>query len=202
MTVACKAASIVQDGRTRCPWVDLGKGDYVAYHDEEWGVPVHAEHLMFETLSLEGAQAGLSWYTVLRKRDAYRKAFANFDIAQVACFDTRKIEILLTNDGLIRHRQKIESTVSNARACLKIQETYGSLCAFMWSFVDHTPQVNAPRTRADYAITSVQSDRLSAELKRRGCKFVGSTTMYALMQATGMVNDHAYDCFRARELSS
>ncbi len=200
MTVARSTASVVQDGRPRCPWVGLAKADYVAYHDEEWGVPVHDEHLMFEYLTLEGAQAGLSWYTVLRKRDAYRKAFVNFDIAQVARFDARKIEALMANEGLVRHRQKLESTVGNARACLKVQDEFGSLCAFMWSFVEHAPQINAPRTRADYRVTSAQSDRLSAELKRRGFKFVGSTIMYALMQATGLVNDHAHDCFRQAEL--
>ena len=200
MTVARSSASVVQDGRPRCPWVELAKADYVAYHDQEWGVPVHDDHLMFEYLTLEGAQAGLSWYTVLRKRDAYRKAFANFDIARVARFDARKIDALMANEGLVRHRQKLESTVGNARACLAVQKEFGSLCAFVWSFVEPAPLVNAPRTRAEYRATSAQSDRLSAALKRRGFKFVGSTIMYAFMQATGLVNDHAHDCFRQSEL--
>ena len=201
MTLARNAAGAVQDGRPRCPWVELAKADYVAYHDEEWGVPVHDDNLMFEYLTLEGAQAGLSWYTVLRKRDAYREAFANFDIARVARYDARKIEVLMANAGLVRNRQKLESTLGNARASRKVQTEFGSLCSFMWSFVEHIPQVNAPLTRADYVATSAQSDRLSAELKRRGFKFVGTTIMYALMQATGMVNDHARDCFRQPEVA-
>ena len=190
----------IADGRPRCPWVELDKPDYVAYHDTEWGVPVYDEQLMFEYLILEGAQAGLSWYTVLRKRAAYRQAFANFDIAKVARFPASKVETLMSNAGLVRNRQKLESAVGNAKAFLKVQEEFGSFCAFIWNFVDNTPQVNAPRTRADYRATSPESDRLSAELKRRGFKFVGSTIMYAHMQATGLVNDHAHDCFRQREL--
>lgn len=186
----------VVDSRTRCPWVELDKPDYVAYHDCEWGVPVHDDRLVFEYIILEGAQAGLSWYTVLRKRDAYRKAFANFDIAKVARFTPEKIETLMADAGLVRNRQKLESAVGNARACLKLQEEFGSVCDYLWTFVDGTPQINAPRTRADYRATSAESDRLSAELKRRGFKFVGSTIMYAFMQATGLVNDHAHDCFR------
>jgi DNA-3-methyladenine glycosylase I len=175
--------------------VELDKPDYVAYHDTEWGVPVRDDQRLFEYLILEGAQAGLSWYTVLRKRAAYREAFANFEIARVARFGPGKIDELMGNAGLVRNRQKLESAVGNARACLAVQEECGSFCAFVWSFVDDTPQVNAPRTRADYRATSPESDRMSAELKRRGFKFVGSTIMYAYMQATGLVNDHARDCF-------
>ena len=200
MNARSKSAEPIADGRMRCPWVELDKPDYVAYHDAEWGVPVYDERAMFEYLILEGAQAGLSWYTVLRKRDAYRKAFVDFDVVKVAGFTSSKIETLMGNVGLVRNRQKLESAVGNARAYLKVQEEFGSFCAFIWSFVDNKPQVNAPRTRADYRATSPESDRVSAELKRRGFKFVGSTIMYAHMQATGLVNDHAHDCFRQQEV--
>jgi len=196
MSARSKKLEAVDDGRTRCPWVELDKPDYVAYHDDEWGVPVRDDRLLFEYLILEGAQAGLSWYTVLRKRESYREAFANFDIAKVARFPETRMETLMTNAGLVRNRQKLESTLGNARACLAVQKEFGSLSAYLWSFVNDTPQVNAPRTRADYRATSPESDKLSVELKRRGFKFVGSTIMYAFMQATGMVNDHAHDCFR------
>lgn len=188
------------DGRQRCPWVELDKPDYVAYHDTEWGVPVRDDRLLFEYLILEGAQAGLSWYTVLRKRDHYRKAFANFEIAKVARFAPSRIESLMGDAGLVRNRQKLESAVGNARACLVLQDEFGSVCDYLWSFVENRIQVNAPRTRADYRVTSPESDALSAALKRRGFKFVGSTIIYAFMQATGMVNDHSADCFRQREL--
>jgi DNA-3-methyladenine glycosylase I len=188
------------DGRTRCPWVELDKPDYVAYHDHEWGVPVHDDRLLFEYLTLEGAQAGLSWYTVLRKREAYREAFENFDIASVAALPSSRIETLMSNAGLVRNRQKLESTLGNARACLKLQEEFGGVSDYLWSFVANTVQVNAPRTRADYRATSTESDSMSRELKRRGFKFVGSTIMYAFMQAVGMVNDHAHDCFRQSQV--
>ena len=185
---------------TRCPWVDLSKLDYVAYHDQEWGVPVRDDRIMFEFLTLECAQAGLSWYTVLRKRAAYRRAFADFEPAKVARFGPAKVEKLLLDEGLIRNRQKIAAAVSNARAYLEVQAEFGSFCTYVWSFVNGRPVMNAPRTRADYAATSPASDRLSADLKRRGFKFVGSTIVYAHMQATGLVNDHARDCFRRREI--
>jgi DNA-3-methyladenine glycosylase I len=188
------------DGRTRCPWVDLGKPDYVAYHDEEWGVPVRDDRLMFEYLILEGAQAGLSWYTVLRKREAYRKAFANFEVGKILRYDAARLASLMENEGLVRNRQKIESVVTNARACVEVQKEFGSLCAYLWRFVDDRPQVNAPRDRADFRATSPESDALSRDLKKRGFKFVGSTIMYAHMQAVGMVNDHTQDCFRQREV--
>ena len=200
MSAARTTPVTVADGRTRCPWVELDKPDYVAYHDQQWGVPVHDDRLLFEYLTLEGAQAGLSWYTVLRKREAYREAFANFDIASVAALPITRIEILMGNAGLVRNRQKLESTLGNARACLKLQEEFGAVSDYLWSFVDHTVQVNAPRTRADYRATSAESDAMSRELKRRGFKFVGSTIMYAFMQAVGMVNDHADDCFRQSQV--
>ncbi len=186
----------------RCPWVDLSKADYVAYHDEEWGVPIVDDRTMFEFLLLESAQAGLSWYTVLKKRHHYRKAFAGFEAAKVARFSAAKIEKLLLDPGLIRNRQKINAAVGNARAYLDVQAEWGSFCAYIWSFVERRPIVNVPRTLADYAATSTESDALSADLKRRGFKFVGSTIMYAHMQATGLVNDHAHDCFRGREISA
>ena len=195
MSAARHSPDGVADGRPRCPWVELDKPDYVAYHDSEWGVPVHDDRVLFEYLTLEGAQAGLSWYTVLRKREAYREAFANFDIATVARFPASKIETLMGNAGLVRNRHKLVSTVGNARACLELQQEFGSVSKYLWSFVDNTPQVNAPRTRADFRATSPESDRMSRELKRRGFKFVGSTIMYAFMQATGLVNDHSHDCF-------
>ena len=200
MSAGRKKVEIQHDQRPRCPWVELDKPDYVAYHDEEWGVPVNDDRLLFEYLILEGAQAGLSWYTVLRKRDAYREAFANFEIETVARFPNSQVETLMGNAGLVRNRQKLESAIGNARACLKLQEEFGSVSNYLWSFVDNTTQVNAPRTRADYRATSPESDRMSKELKKRGFKFVGSTIMYAFMQATGMVNDHAHDCFRQPEL--
>lgn len=200
MSAGSKCSDAVSDSRLRCPWVELDKPDYVAYHDDEWGVPVHDDRLLFEYLTLEGAQAGLSWYTVLRKREGYREAFANFEIAKVARFPATRLESLMTNAGLVRNRQKLESTIGNARACLEVQKEFGSLDGYLWSFVDNKPQVNAPRTRADYRATSAESDKLSRELKRRGFKFVGSTIMYAFMQATGMVNDHAHDCFRQGEV--
>lgn len=186
---------VMADTRTRCPWVELDKPDYVAYHDSEWGVPVWDDQRMFEYLILEGAQAGLSWYTVLRKRDAYRAAFANFEVAKVARYSDAKLDKLMENTGLVRNRLKLQSARSNARAYLKVQEEFGSFCAYIWAYVNNTPQKNAPRTRADFRATSPESDRLSADLKRRGFKFVGSTIIYALMQATGLVNDHTVDCF-------
>ena len=187
---------------TRCPWVDLSKPDYVAYHDLEWGVPVHDDRVMFEFLTLEAAQAGLSWYTVLRKREHYRRAFAEFDPARVARYTPARIEKLLANPGLIRNRQKIMAAVSNARAFLAVQAEFASFSAYLWAFVGGRPRMNAPRTFADYAARTPESDRASADLKKRGFKFVGSTIVYAHMQATGLVNDHAHACFRRRQVAA
>jgi DNA-3-methyladenine glycosylase I len=184
----------------RCPWVDLSKPDYIAYHDEEWGVPVHDDRKLFEFLTLEAAQAGLSWYTVLRKRDHYRKAFAGFDPVKVARFTPAKIETLLRNPGIIRNRLKVEAAVNNARRFLKVQEEFGSFDAYIWHFVEGRPIVNRIRALKDYPARSPVSDVLSQDLRQRGFRFVGSTIIYAHMQATGMVNDHALDCFRRREL--
>ncbi len=184
----------------RCPWVDLDKPDYVAYHDHEWGVPVHDDRSLFEFLTLESAQAGLSWYTVLRKRENYRKAFAEFDPKKVARFSEKKVETLLGDAGIIRNRMKITAVINNARCFLQIQDEFGSFDAYIWRFVDGEPIVNELRDLADYPATSKESDELSKDLKRRGFKFVGSTICYAHMQATGMVNDHSLDCFRRGEL--
>ena len=184
----------------RCPWLDLDKPDYVAYHDREWGVPVHDDRKHFEFLTLESAQAGLSWYTVLRKRANYRKAFAEFDPAKVSRFNAAKIEQMLQDPGLIRNRRKISAAVENARHFLAVQDEFGSFSAYIWRFVDGEPIVNEFRTLADLPATSRESDALSKDLKSRGFKFIGSTVIYAHMQATGMVNDHVLDCFRRSQI--
>ena len=184
----------------RCPWVDPEKPDYVAYHDEEWGVPVREDRRIFEFLTLEAAQAGLSWYTVLRKRENYRQAFAGFDPAKVARFSPAKIEKMLLDPGLIRNRAKIEAAVHNARRFLEVQKEFGTFSEYIWGFVGGKPKVNKPKGREDYAATSPESDALSADLRKRGFKFVGSTIVYAHMQATGMVNDHIVGCFRHKQV--
>ena len=184
----------------RCPWLDLDKPDYVAYHDREWGVPVHDDRKHFEFLTLESAQAGLSWYTVLRKRANYRQAFAEFDPAKVARFNAAKIEQMLQDPGLIRNRRKISAAVENARHFLAVQDEFGSFSAYIWRFVDGEPIVNEFRTLADLPATSRESDALSKDLKSRGFKFIGSIVIYAHMQATGMVNDHVLDCFRRGQI--
>ena len=184
----------------RCPWLDLDKPDYVAYHDREWGVPVHDDRKHFEFLTLESAQAGLSWYTVLRKRANYRQAFAEFDPAKVASFNAAKIEQMLQDPGLIRNRRKIGAAVENARHFLAVQDEFGSFSNYIWRFVNGEPIVNEFRTLADLPATSRESDALSKDLKSRGFKFIGSIVIYAHMQATGMVNDHVLDCFRRRQI--
>ena len=184
----------------RCPWLNLDKPDYVAYHDREWGVPVHDDRKHFEFLTLESAQAGLSWYTVLRKRANYRNAFAEFDPAKVARFSAAKIEQMLQDPGLIRNRRKISAAVENARHFLAVQDEFGSFSAYIWRFVDGEPIVNEFRTLADLPATSRESDALSKDLKSRGFKFIGSIVIYAHMQATGLVNDHMLDCFRRSQL--
>lgn len=186
--------------KCRCPWLDQSKPDYVQYHDEEWGVPVKDDQKMFEFLTLESAQAGLSWYTVLKKRENYRKLFANFDVKKVAAFDDNKIEELLLNPGIIRNRLKVKSAVSNAQCFIAIQQEFGSFCNYIWAFVDNKPIVNNFATMDDYPATSDISDKLSKDLKKRGFKFVGSTIVYAHMQASGMVNDHSIDCFRKAQI--
>ena len=185
---------------TRCPWLDESKADYVAYHDEEWGVPVHDDRTLFEFLMLESAQAGLSWYTVLRKRANYRRAFAQFDPAKVARFSEANIEKLLQDPCIIRNRLKVQAAVNNAQCFLQVQDEFGSFDAYSWRFVNGEPTVNKLLTPADYLATSSQSDAFSKDLKARGFKFVGSTIVYAYMQATGMVNDHLLTCFRRSEI--
>jgi DNA-3-methyladenine glycosylase I len=169
---------------------------YVRYHDEEWGVPIHDDRRQFEFLILEGAQAGLSWSTILNKRDGYREAFAGFEPERVARFDRRKVERLMGFPGIVRNRLKIEAAISNAKAVLRLQDEVGSLAEHVWSFVDGRPIVNRWTSMQQVPATSPQSDALSRDLKKRGFKFVGSTIIYAHMQATGMVNDHVVDCFR------
>jgi DNA-3-methyladenine glycosylase I len=186
---------------SRCVWAG-GSQLYQDYHDQEWGVPLHNERALFEFLILEGAQAGLSWITILKKRDAYRAAFDNFDALRVASYDEQKIGSLIQNAGIVRNRLKIRSAVINAQKFLEVQNEFGSFDAFLWRFVDNTPQQNNWRTLADVPSSTLTSDAMSKELKRRGFKFVGSTICYALMQATGMVNDHTTDCYRHAQLKS
>jgi len=169
---------------------------YIRYHDAEWGVPVHDDRKQFEFLILEGAQAGLSWSTILNKREGYREAFADFDVERVARFDKRKVEKLIQFPGIVRNRLKIEAAISNAKAVLKLQDELGSLDSYLWSFVGGRPIVNRWKSMKQIPATSLESDALSKDLKKRGFKFVGSTIIYAHMQATGMVNDHIVGCFR------
>ncbi len=181
---------------TRCSWCGTDPL-YVRYHDEEWGVPSHDDRHLFEMLLLEGAQAGLSWITILRKREAYRRAFAGFDAARVARFTPARVERLLADPGIVRNRLKIEGAVRNARAFLEVQREAGSFDRYIWQFVGGRPTVNRPRRMADVPARTPESDALSRDLKRRGFTFVGSTICYAFMQATGMVDDHVRDCFKA-----
>jgi len=180
----------------RCPWSEGVDDEYLRYHDAEWGVPVHDDLTHFEFLVLESAQAGLSWAIVLRKRDGYRRAFADFDPARVARFNRRSVERLVSDAGIIRNRQKIEAAIGNARAFLKIQKEFRSFDNYVWRFVGGEPIVNRWRSEKQVPATSPQSDDLSRDLKARGFKFVGSTIVYAHMQATGLVNDHLVSCFR------
>jgi len=181
---------------TRCKWAEGVSLDYIEYHDKEWGVPVHDDRVQFEFLILEGAQAGLSWSTILNKRDGYRKAFADFDPEKVARFTKKRIEKLLTNPAIVRNRLKVESTVTNAKAFLAVQEEFGSFSDYIWGFVDGSPIQNRWRRDKDIPATSAVSDALSKDLKKRGFRFVGSTIVYAHMQATGLVNDLVSSCFR------
>ena len=184
----------------RCPWVDLSKPDYVEYHDTEWGVPVFDDRIIFEFLTLEAAQAGLSWYTVLRKRDHYRQVYRGFDPEKVARFNASDIERLLQDPGIIRNRLKIEASVNNARRFLEVREEHGSFSNYIWGFVNNKPKIHTIKKLADFAATSKESDALSRDLKKRGFIFLGSTICYAHMQATGLVNDHSIDCFRRDEI--
>jgi DNA-3-methyladenine glycosylase I len=183
--------------RARCPWAKSGL--YAQYHDTEWGVPVHDDRLLFEFLILEGAQAGLSWETILKKRENYREAFDHFDPAVVARFGQRKQTSLLANAGIVRNRLKIEAAIQNAKSCLAVQEEFGTFDSYLWQFVGHEQKQNAWKTIKQVPAKSPESDAMSKDLQRRGFKFVGSTICYAFMQAVGMVNDHLIGCFRHAE---
>jgi DNA-3-methyladenine glycosylase I len=187
-------------GRLRCFWATDASPAMVAYHDAEWGLPAHDDRHLFEMLTLEGAQAGLSWKTILDKREGYRRAFAGFDPAAVARFDPAKVRRLLADPTIVRSRLKIESTVANAEAVLSVQRDHGSLDAYLWSFVDSRPIVHRHRTTTELASETEESRAMSKDLKRRGFRFVGPTVCYAFMQATGMVNDHTRSCFRWAEV--
>lgn len=180
----------------RCGWAGDSSLEYIRYHDEEWGVPVRDDRTQFEFLILEGAQAGLSWSTILNKREGYRKNFANFDPEKVARFTPKRVEKILQDPGVVRNRLKVESAVTNARAFLEVQDEFDGFCNYIWGFVDGKPVQNRFRRMADVPATSPVSDALSKDLKKRGFRFVGSTIMYAHMQATGLVNDHVIGCFR------
>lgn len=186
---------------TRCAWASLDDPLYLAYHDTEWGVPVHDDRLLFEFLILEGAQAGLSWATILRKRENYRKAFDRFDPRKVARYDARKVRSLLADPGIIRNRLKIAAAIQNAKAFLAVQKEFGSFDAYIWQFVDRKPKKNAWRALKDIPAQTPESAAMSKDLVRRGFRFVGPTICYAHMQATGMVNDHVITCFRYDQVS-
>jgi DNA-3-methyladenine glycosylase I len=184
---------------TRCPWPKTELD--IAYHDTEWGVPVHDDRLLFEMLILEGAQAGLSWSTILKKRENYRRAFDNFDVSKISRYDARKVKSLLADAGIVRNRLKIASTILNAKAFLAVQKEFGSFDRYLWQFVGGKPIQNRRASMKDVPARTAESDALSKDLLKRGFKFVGSTICYAFMQAVGMANDHAKDCFRRKELA-
>jgi DNA-3-methyladenine glycosylase I len=186
--------------RERCAWCGTDPL-YLAYHDREWGVPVHDDRRLFEMLVLEGAQAGLNWLTILRKREHYRRAFDDFDPERIACYDEGQIARLLADPGIVRNRRKIEAAIDNARGCLTIRERHGGLGPFLWRYVDFSPRRNAWRSLAEVPARTAEAEAMSRDLKRLGFAFVGPTICYAFMQAVGMVNDHAIHCFRHRELS-
>lgn len=189
-------------GRTRCEWVANGDALYLAYHDEEWGVPSHDDAHLLEMLILEGAQAGLSWSTILRKREGYRRAFAGFDADRLAAFNSTDLERLMLDPGIVRNRAKIEAAMANARATLAVRQEFGSLDRYVWSFVGGKPIQNQWRSLAEMAPTSPESIVMSKDLKKRGFKFVGPTTVYAFMEAAGLVNDHTVDCFHYAEVAA
>jgi len=189
----------MKTSQVRCSW--CGEDPlYVAYHDQEWGVPLHADQQLFEFLILEGAQAGLSWLTILRKRDAYRKAYHQFEVKKVARFNSRSIERLMNNPGIVRNRLKIEASITNARAFLDVQDAFGSFDNYIWQFVDHQPILNHWQHLKKIPVSTKESLQMSKDLQTRGFRFVGPTICYAFMQAVGMVNDHVIDCFRYKEI--
>lgn len=181
--------------KVRCAWLNVENPLYVAYHDDEWGIPVHDDTILFEMLILEGAQAGLSWETILKKRENYRIAFDGFDIKKVAAYDEVKIEALLQNEGIIRNRLKVKSAVKNAQAFIEIQKEFGSFDKYLWQFVNYEPILNHFASLSDVPTKTSLSDLISKDLKKRGMSFVGSTIIYAYLQAIGVVNDHTIDCF-------
>jgi DNA-3-methyladenine glycosylase I len=183
----------------RCPWC-LKFEQYIQYHDEEWGVPVHDDRVHFEFLILEGAQAGLSWSTILKKREGYRKNFADFDPEKVARFTEKRLEKILKDPGIVRNKLKVNAAVNNARQFIKVQNEFGSFDKYIWSFVDHKPIINKRKSLSDIPATTKESDSLSKDLIKRGFKFVGSTVIYAHMQACGLVNDHLVDCWRYKKV--
>jgi len=187
--------------KKRCGWAEGQFDDYVKYHDEEWGVPVHDDQTHFEFLILEGAQAGLSWATILKRRSGYKKAFANFDVQKVAQFDEAKIQELLQDKGIIRNQLKVRSVVNNAQRFIEVQKELGSFDKYIWSFVRGKPIINQRKSMSEVPVTTKESDALSKDLKKRGFKFVGSTIIYAHMQACGLVNDHTTDCFRYKQVN-
>ncbi len=186
----------------RCAWAQGGYPEMVAYHDVEWGTPVHDDRKLFEFLVLEGAQAGLSWSTILRKRRAYVEAFDGFDAAKIAGYDDRKYQELLANPGIVRNQQKIQAAIHNARCLLQVRDAFGSFDAYIWQFVGGKPIQNRWQTLQDVPATTAESNAMSKDLKRRGFKFAGDTICYAFMQAVGMVNDHTVDCFRWNQISA
>lgn len=188
--------------KKRCDWCENTFDAYVEYHDKEWGVPVHDDKVQFEFLILEGAQAGLSWSTILKKRDGYRNAFANFDVEKVARFDEDKIRGLLNNPGIVRNKLKVRSAVTNAQKFIQVQEEFGSFDEYLWSYVDGTSIQNNWESMKEVPASTEISDQLAKDLKKRGFKFVGSTIMYAHMQAVGMVNDHLVSCFRYKDIQN
>ena len=186
----------------RCAWAGESSLPYIEYHDKEWGVPVWDDRTQFEFLVLEGAQAGLSWSTILNKREGYRKNFAEFDVQKVARFTAKRIEKILADPSIVRNKLKVHGAVTNAREFLRVQEEFGSFCDYIWQFVDGEPLQHRFRTQKQVPATSKESDALSKDMKQRGFKFVGSTIMYAHMQATGLVNDHVTGCFRYKECAA
>lgn len=185
----------------RCGWVNMDNEKYVDYHDNEWGVPEHDDYKLFELLILEGAQAGLSWSTILNKRENYKKAYDNFDFEKVAKYDDSKKQELLNNEGIVRNRRKIDASIQNAKVFIKIREEFGSFDKYIWSFVDGNPKDNKFEELKDVPAKTDLSEKISKDLKKRGMNFVGPTIIYAFMQAIGLVNDHTTDCFRYKEIT-
>ena len=189
-----------EEKQCRCPWLDESKADYVKYHDDEWGVPIHDDGTMFEFLILESAQAGLSWYTILKRREGYKNAFAQFNVKDVSKFSEAKVEELMQDSSIIRNRAKIKAAISNARIFIEIQDEFGSFCKYIWAYVDNKTIVNDINVKEDYVATSPISDAISKDLKTRGFKFFGSTIWYAHLQACGLINDHSKNCYKRSQI--